>query len=45
MKPRRSRRASVGGQTIGQVLEGELSSKEWENTAPARGRPAWAGEV
>lgn len=45
MKPRRSRRASGGGQTIGQVLEGELSSEEWENAASARGRPAWAEEV
>lgn len=44
MKPRRSRRASVGGQTIGQVLESELRS-EWENTALARGRSAWAEEV
>lgn len=44
MKPRRSRRASVGGQTIGLVLEGELRS-EWENDALARGRPAWAEEV
>jgi len=45
MKPRRSRRASGGGQTIGRVLEGELSSEEWENVAWARGRAAWAGEA
>lgn len=44
MKPSRGRRASVSGQTIGQVLEGELRS-EWENAALARGRPAWAEEV
>lgn len=45
MKPRRSRGASGGGQTIGQVLEGELSPKEWENAASAQGRAAWAEEV
>lgn len=45
MKPRRGRRASGGGQTIGQVLEGELSSEEWENAASAPDRPAWAEEV
>lgn len=45
MKPRRSRRASGGGQTIGQGLVGELSSEDWENAASARGRPVWAEEV
>lgn len=45
MKPRRSRRASGGGQTIGQALVGELSSEDWENAASARGRPVWAEEV
>lgn len=45
MKLRRSRGASGGGQTIGQVLEGELSPEEWENAASAQGRAAWAEEV
>lgn len=45
MKPRRSRRASGGGQTIGQGLVGELSSEDRENAASARGGPVWAEEV
>lgn len=47
MKPRRSKRASGSGRTIGQVLEGELSSEEneRENAASVLGRAAWVEEV